>query len=60
MKNLHVVAKPLHHRAADEDATFQRILKLPLHAAGQHSNQALLRHGERVTTIWRNRKQPVP
>ena len=39
-EELHVVAQPLHDRAADEDAAFERVCGLLVEAAGERGDEA--------------------
>ena len=47
----HVVAEPLDHGSADEDAAFEGVLELALGAAGEGGDEALLREGEGVADV---------
>ena len=62
-----IVAQPLHHSAADEDAAFERVLQAMLRAGRQRGNQPVLRaHEARPVAValrvpmFCSRKQPVP
>ena len=48
---LQVVAQPLHDRAADEDAAFERIFQFLVQAADERGDQSLLREHELVADV---------
>ena len=54
------IAQPLHHRAADEDAALERVLRPPLGAGRDGGDQLVLRARLDCVPMFSSRKQPVP
>ena len=51
---LHLVAQPLHHRAADEYAALERVARLPVHAPADRRDQIVLRAHRILARVHQN------